>query len=78
MTTTPSYKSPNHSSFGTGRKHDRRLVYNSAGFLLILAIADGVLFGINSVADLFSRTIKDSKDMLKLDFYEWVLTKPIL
>lgn len=40
------------SSFGAAAKEHKRLFYNDASFLLAMAIADGALFGYDSLDDI--------------------------
>jgi hypothetical protein len=67
-----------HSSFGAAAKEHKRLFYNDAGFLLMMAIADGALFGYDTLDDLRQQVIPAGKDEVILRFKESALDQPIL
>jgi hypothetical protein len=65
-------------SFGAvGKDHDK-LIYNDAALLLVLAIADGVLFGYQSLDDVRRQEIPVGEDQLVLSYKEAALDRPIL
>ena len=64
--------------FGAAAKDHHRLFYNDAGFLLAMAIADGALFGYESLAEVQEQRIPDGDDELILRFKDSALGKPIL
>ncbi|KAK5332099.1 hypothetical protein LTR93_001104 [Exophiala xenobiotica] len=57
--------------------HDMFL-YNDTGFLLTMAIADGALFGVNSLEDLESERIRWGENVLHLRYNESHMKKPML
>src|ERR1700761_2149458 len=67
-----------HSSFGAAAKEHKRLFYNDAGFLLAMAIADGALFGYDTLDDLRQQVIPAGKDEVILRFKRSSLDRPIL
>jgi Protein of unknown function (DUF3435) len=60
-----------------GREHER-FIYNDAAFLLIMAIADGVLFKYEMLNDLQMQEIPVGNNELPLRFKESALDQPIL
>lgn len=56
-------------SFGAAAKDHHRLFYNDAGFLLALAIADGALFGYESLAGVQEQRIPDGDNELILTMF---------
>lgn len=67
-----------HFSFGAAAKEHKRLFYNDAGFLLAMAIADGALFGYNSLDDIRQQVIPSGEDEVILRFKDSALERPIL
>lgn len=53
-------------------------MYNETGFLICMAIADGALFGIESLDDLQKMEIPSGENELVLRYREAVSVKPIL
>jgi hypothetical protein len=53
-------------------------MYNDTGFLLVMAPADGALFGINSLDDLRKKQIPRGEKALHLRYNETHLEKPII
>lgn len=66
------------TSFGAAAKDHHRLFYNDAGFLLAMAIADGALFGYESLADVQEQRIPDGDNELVLRFKDSALEQPLL
>lgn len=64
-------------SFGAAAKEDGRLFYNDAGFLLVLALADGALEGYRTFDDLREQVIPADRDEVPLRFKQEVLNLPI-
>jgi len=65
-------------SFGAAAKEHEKLFYNDAGFLLAMAIADGALFGYESLEDVRAQEIPSGQDELILRFKDSALERPIL
>ena len=66
------------SSFGAAVKEHGKLFYNDAGFLLAMAIADGAIFGYESLEDIRQQEIPAGEDELILRFKDSVLEQPVL
>jgi hypothetical protein len=64
--------------FGTAHKEHEKFIYNETGFLLSMALADGALFGVESVDDLQKKEIPPGENELILRYNESSLKKPIL
>lgn len=64
--------------FGTAHKEHEKFVYNETGFLLSMVLADGALFGVESVDDLQKKEIPPGENELVLRYNESALKKPIL
>jgi Protein of unknown function (DUF3435) len=64
--------------FGTAHKEHEKFIYNETGFLLSMALADGALFGVESVDDLQKKEIPPGENELILRYHESFLKKPIL
>ncbi|KIW11740.1 hypothetical protein PV08_09012 [Exophiala spinifera] len=71
-------RDPENVTFGAAAKDHRRLFYNDAGLLLQLAIADGALFGYDTLADVRQQVIPAGKDEVILRFKDEALDQPIL
>ena len=54
------------------------MFYNDAGFLLAMAIADGALFGYDTLDDVRQQLIPTGKDEVILRFKDAALDRPIL
>lgn len=64
--------------FGTALREHKKFRYNDAGLLLMMALADGALFGIDSMDDLERKRVPPGDDFLHLRFKESALEKPFL
>jgi hypothetical protein len=53
----PCSRRCSQSQLQYGREGDKRFVYNSAAFLVVIAIADGVLYEVPAVDALWKKTI---------------------
>lgn len=67
-----------HTSFGAAAKEHKRLFYNDAGFFLVMALADGALFGYNTLDDIRQQVIPTGQDEVILRFNDSALDRPIL
>lgn len=59
--------------YGAAAKEHQRLFYNEAGFLLMLALADGALFGYDTIDDFRQTVIPDGDDQVILRFKDSAL-----
>ena len=64
--------------FGASTKEHGKLYYNDAGMLLSMALADGALFGYESLEDVRKQEIPAGQDELPLRFHDSALNRPIL
>jgi hypothetical protein len=67
-----------HFSFGAAAKEYKRLFYNDADFLLMMAIADGALFGYDTLDDLRQQVIPAGKNKVIFRFKKSALDQLIL
>jgi hypothetical protein len=65
-------------SFGSTGKEHPKLIYNSTAYFVAMALADGALYGIESVEDLLKMEIPAGQDEIDLIFKKSVLDLPIL
>ena len=67
-----------HSSFGAAGSEHEKFIYNDAGFLLIMAIADNALYGLKSLDDVQGMEIPPGENELNLRYNDKALDRPIL
>ena len=65
-------------SFGAAGKDHKKLIYNDAAFLLTLAIADGALFGFQSLDDIRKQEIPPGENELILRYNDAAVDRPVL
>ncbi|MCJ1474750.1 hypothetical protein MMC13_003410 [Lambiella insularis] len=66
------------TSFRAAAKEHKCLFYNDAGFLLAIAIADGALFGYDTLDDIRRQQIPSGENELLLRFKDSSLSQPML
>ncbi|MCJ1426427.1 hypothetical protein MMC29_004330 [Sticta canariensis] len=71
-------RDPENVVFNTAGREHEKFVYNDAAFLLVMAIADGALFGYETLDDLRAQEIPVGENELPLRFKESALNQPIL
>jgi hypothetical protein len=71
-------RDPENVVFGTAGKEHDKFIYNDAAFLLSMAIADGALFGYETLDDVQRQEIPAGENELILRFKKSALKKPIL
>jgi Protein of unknown function (DUF3435) len=71
-------RDPENIVFGAGGKEHDKFIYNDAAFILAMAIADGALFGFDSLNDVRRQQIPPGENELILRFKESALDQPIL
>lgn len=74
----PGADGTDYFSFGAAAKEHKRLFYNDAGLLLAMAIADGALFGYDTLDEFRQQVIPTGKDEVILRFKRSSLDRPIL
>ncbi|KIW85221.1 hypothetical protein Z517_00611 [Fonsecaea pedrosoi CBS 271.37] len=70
-------RDPDNVRFGAAAKEHARLFYNDAGLLLSMAIADGALFGFDTIDDVQQQVIPPGEDELILRFKSEMQAQPI-
>ena len=71
-------RDPENVVFGAAGKEHEKFVYNDAAFLLAMAIADGALFGYETLDDVRRQEIPAGENELILRVKESALSQPIL
>jgi uncharacterized protein DUF3435 len=71
-------RDPENVVFNTAGREHEKFIYNDAAFLLVMAIADGALFGYETLDDLQMQEIPEGENELPLRFKESALNQPIL
>ena len=71
-------RDPENIVFGSAGKEHDKFIYNDAVFLLAVAIADGALFGYETLDDLRRREIPSGENKLILKYKDSALSQPIL
>jgi hypothetical protein len=71
-------RDPENIVFGSASREHEKFIYTDAAFLLAMAVADGALFGFESLDDLQRKEIPIGEDQLILRFKELALNQPIL
>lgn len=71
-------RDPENVVFNTAGREHEKFIYNDAAFLLVMAIADGALFGYETLDDLQKQEIPVGENELPLRFKESALNQPIL
>ena len=69
---------PENVVFGTASKEREKFIYNDAVFLSSMTIADGPLFGHETLNDIRRQEIPAGENELILRFKKSALMKPIL
>ena len=71
-------RDPENVVFNTAGREHEKFIYNDAAFLLVMAIADGALFGFETLDNLQKQEIPVGENELPLRFEESALNQPIL
>lgn len=69
---------PENIYYASATKENEFLMFNDTAFLLVLAVADGVVRGIDSLEDLWGQSMPEHETHRELGFHEWAQDKYVI